>query len=434
MRQAHNQITYLFEFGCVGVLSSEKCVMYFILGFTLGLTLLTSYIVLYISFCLWRPSKKPPDMTFTTPQAIHSLLDPPGTTTTTLLRCRAIPNARLIRAFGIHNSAFTSPSTEVWNAFRKNSKARLRAFESQDKWDILREVIEGAIEFYLPDAHLSGDYGAFMQAIVFVTVLSAFFEQPDPVSFPEASSVRFVTEGISTLWMASKSPTFRSGSPILARINQHLHEWLPDDPKDPFCNNPLEIILPAYETLWRLVADAYVYLEGSPNYILPLLDFFDNPTANQFRTPAVEETPTPQDIINEVLRLHPPTKRIKRNIPTPSSPPWARRLFAATGFSCEVSDNTVAADIEALQRSSVWAPSPHDFDAMRHKASTEAQRECFMPFGAGPLKCVASSLAPRLAGVIIAGVLKREDVQLIRGESKGGREGWAGWKIYKMSV
>ena len=52
-----------------------------------------------------------------------------------------------------------------------------------------------------------------------------------------------------------------------------------------------------------------------------------------------------------------------------------------------------------------------------------------MPFGLGSLKCVASSLTPRLAGMIVTGVAIRDDIELTRGKSQGSREGWGEWRI-----
>ena len=283
---------------------------------------------------------------------------------------------------------------------------------------------------YLPEDLTSGDYATYMQAVVFVTVLATFFD--NTVSFPEPSDVRVVTKGINFLWTTSKSPSFCPASPELVQINKHLRNWIPNDSDNPFHENPLEIILPAYETLWRLVAHAFTYVEANPCYTSPFLDFFNNPTNKQFVMPGISDGPSAQDILKEVLRLHPPTKRIKRSQDEfPSIPAWIRRrIFKAAGFNCDSAcRNNLAADIEALQRSSVWGPSPHEFDAMRHRASTEAQKECFIPFGLGPLMCVASSLAPRLSGMIVAGVASKDDIELTRGENLGSREGWEGWKI-----
>jgi cytochrome P450 len=215
----------------------------------------------------------------------------------------------------------------------------------------------------------------------------------------------------------------------LAEINLYLYNWLPNKPTDPFGKNPLELILPAYETLWRLVAHTFMYVEDTPGLTRPFLDFFNDPTTTQFAKPGISEGPSAQDILQEVLRLHPPTKRIKRTRDDFLSC-IRRRIFGVTGFMCySACSNIVAADVEALQRSSVWGPSPHEFDAMRHRAATEAQKACFMPFGLGPLKCVASSAAPRLAAMVVAGVAIRDDIELSRGESQGSRKDWGGWEI-----
>jgi hypothetical protein len=52
----------------------------------------------------------------------------------------------------------------------------------------------------LPDDLMPGDYATYMQAVVLVTVLAAFFDAT--ISFPDRSEVRFVTEGINDLWTA----------------------------------------------------------------------------------------------------------------------------------------------------------------------------------------------------------------------------------------
>ncbi|KAF8507990.1 hypothetical protein JB92DRAFT_653469 [Gautieria morchelliformis] len=406
--------------------------MSFMPTFTLLLSVFLVFPILYLSFCIRRPCGRPPE-TITTPESIRLLLDPPRKIEV-LLRLRALPNERLIRAFGIHNSTFTSSSTNVRDKFRKNTTTRLRRLDTPGNWQTLRGVIKDIVEFYLPDHPNPGHYATYMQAITFVAVLVAFFDHEIPS--PEASQVRFVTEGINTLWNTSKTRTFDPSSPTLAQINQYLSAWIPDNPSDPFHKNPLELILPAYETLWRLVAHTFTYVEGSPMHTRTFVDFFDDPIAAQFMKPGTSESPSVHDIVQEALRLHPPTKRIKRGQDNMTSiAAWnPRRLFRAAGFTCDyICSSTVAADIEALQRSSVWGPSPHDFDAKRHKASTEAQKECFLPFGLGPLKCVASALAPRLAGMIIAGVASRDDIELTRSQTQGGREGWEGWMICRRS-
>ena len=403
--------------------------MDFIVIFVL-LSFLICCTVVYLSFCVWRLCRIPPEtQTFTRRDAIRSLLDPHGINIKVLLRQRALPNKRLARAFGI-NSTFTSESIDVHHQFRKHTMTRLRNLDTPENWQTIRAAIKEAVDVYLPSDPIWGDYATYMQAVVFVTVLAAFFD--NTLSFPERTEVRFVTEGINQLWTASKSSTCRPTSSILAQINRYLHTWLPDNPADPFHETPLELILPAYETLWRLVAHTFTYVEGTPGYIRLFLDFFNTPTATQFAAPGLSRTPSAQDILQEVLRLHPPTKRIKRSQNDFSSiPAWIRRgIFGMAGFDCyPACSNILAADIEALQRSSVWGPSPHEFDAMRHRAPTEAQRLCFIPFGLGPLKCVASSLAPRLAGMIVAGVAIRDDIELTRGKSQGSREGWGEWRI-----
>ncbi|KAF8528168.1 cytochrome P450 [Hysterangium stoloniferum] len=359
-------------------------------------------------------------------ESIRRLLDPPNTHLRLLLHCRAIPNQHLIRAFQLKTSTFTSPCPKIHTHFRRNIQTRLKALDSLPKWYTLREVVNDSIDFYLPLNAPPRNYAAHIQAVVFMTVLAAFFDFSGP--FPDASDVLFVTQNINALWVASKRNTFLPVT--LAKINGHLHGWIPRNAEDPFDENPLELIIPAYETLWRLIAYSFHYVEKSPELRFPLAEFYEKPTVERFLTRENDGTVVSvSDIIQEALRLHPPTKRLKRLNVNPSFC-WVRSLLGAAGFSLATGSSAVAADIETIQRlPAMWGPLPNEYDPKRHKHLSLMQEASMMPFGCGPLKCMAYSVAPRLAGIVLAVMSRRQDTKLVRGEINGDRQGWKGWEI-----
>ena len=136
--------------------------------------------------------------------------------------------------------------------------------------------------------------------------------------------------------------------------------------------------------------------------------------------------------MQEVLRLYPPTRRISRVVPVSSFPILSvlfPRLF--------IRNLTIAADIEALQRDSVWGNSRGEFDPARHQPQrcTEQQSDTLLAFGAGKLTCVAKNWAPQAAAVITAALLNPvgvgKDLVVEAGSAIGGREGWEGWSVRK---
>ena len=136
--------------------------------------------------------------------------------------------------------------------------------------------------------------------------------------------------------------------------------------------------------------------------------------------------------MQEVLRLHPPTRRISRVVPVSSSP------FLGTIFpGLFVRNQTIAADVEALQQDSVWGNSRREFDPVRHQPQrcTEEQRNTLLAFGAGKLSCIAKNWAPQAAAIITAALLDQvstgKNLFVETGSSMGGRDGWEGWVIRK---
>ena len=138
------------------------------------------------------------------------------------------------------------------------------------------------------------------------------------------------------------------------------------------------------------------------------------------------------NFMQEVLRLYPPTRRISRVVSI-SSFPILSALFPRF-FTRSV---TIAADIEALQRDSIWGNSRGEFDPVRHQPQlcTEQQSNTLLAFGAGKLACVAKNWAPQAAAIITAAFLDQvghgKGLAVEAGRAIGGRGGWEGWSIRK---
>ncbi|CAI2167808.1 9142_t:CDS:1 [Funneliformis geosporum] len=158
--------------------------------------------------------------------------------------------------------------------------------------------------------------------------------------------------------------------------------------------NSLNVIIPAYETMWRVVLYAILEIkirpllrnkettEGNANIDFEKLDdavkvFLEKPKN-------VSKVPPLCHVIQETLRLYPPTRHIHR----------------------EKEGLRVTVDVEAIHRDpKIWGDDALLFNPERfHKKPEEAS---FIPFSVGPLKCVAAEFAPTFAAIIISVILNR---------------------------
>jgi len=232
--------------------------------------------------------------------------------------------------------------------------------------------------------------------------------------------VIFVVGGINELWASSKmpGPTHRQ-TEVLERLNGHLLQWLPT------YERPLDFIIPAYETMWRVVAVTVARAGHDHGARAAFSAYIDSPTECQYKH-FNNGGPSVEYFLCEVLRLHPPSRRLSRATPPkfPGFPTWGR-----------ASDE--AADLEALHRDThIWGQQGHIFDPMRFHPTrlSHKQHHALIPFGYGPLRCIAFKEAPRFAAIVAASISNVIDephtrYRLVRGEKLGGRDGWEGWSI-----
>lgn len=190
----------------------------------------------------------------------------------------------------------------------------------------------------------------------------------------------------------------------LITLMENLTCILPANSQQNPRQNPLNIILPAYETLWRVVLRLLIetlFRHGDKNglwklCLTKLSQKLDN--GENFSLHAeVEGRLCVLDIVNEGLRLYPPTKRIYR---------WEQR---ENQHRCLYEyPELCAADIEALHRDDkVWGPDVLQFEPERWSRYSAAERkramEQFIPFGYGSLSCPAKGdFAPKMIALLVA--------------------------------
>ncbi|KAJ7596402.1 hypothetical protein C8J56DRAFT_917362 [Mycena floridula] len=334
---------------------------------------------------------------------IHSILSPPHTSIEEQLLRRALPNQRLVRAFAVTNT-FVSCDTGIRTDFRENADRLLHA---AGDWRHLQDLASQAAELSLPLESIP--YNTFIGGLTLRFVLVGLLQVPASIDSFDSADIDFVTRTITDLWALSKRPE-QSDSARLDRLNHHLRILVPDREQYP---NPLDFVIPAWETMWRVVAATVAHTRTDLAARQAFADLRDQPTFLQFRH-VKNSGLSVGFIIAETLRLHPPSRHIYRS----------------------VENKLQIADIEGVQVSrSIWGENAGDFKPRRHAELTQEQKSSLMSFGYGQLKCPAVSWAPLASAIVVAEVLHRVDdaEYLLRaGGDLGRREGWEGWAVDKV--
>ena len=201
--------------------------------------------------------------------------------------------------------------------------------------------------------------------------------------------IPIITEKINKLWIDSKDNEQPSQSD--KRILQEaLAEECPGMTSS--SDNPLNLIIPAYETLWRVVLSGFLHVNfvkgGSPTLSSVLAKFLANPTTSSRKAHLDDFQVSVDHIVMEALRLYPSVKRVYRKFHMDNRP----------------GPEDVAADIEACQRSqALWGPDAQRFVPSRWiHASNEAQNS-YMAFGVSPFLCPArGEFGPMMIGILVA--------------------------------
>ncbi|KAL0070413.1 hypothetical protein AAF712_002244 [Marasmius tenuissimus] len=360
----------------------------------------------------------------TTMKGIQRLLKPDNVDDYSLLQSRSIPNQRLVTAFELTNT-FVSADAAVHENFRRKAQRMLRR-----DWVEFLQVATDAANMSLPSISPGNvrQLDHFIQITTLRIVLIFLLGVQRQPKDMNDEDLQITAELISELWSRSKTqPTVDSES--LNRLNHHLRRLIDDNEAFP---NPLDFVIPTWETMWRVVATTVTYADDSPQYRETFGRLQTGSPATSFHD--ASDGPSAHSIVTEVLRLHPPSRRIHRATTRPflGIPTFLDKFVSVT--------RQEMADVEAYHLSQdVWGPSAKAFDPTRHE-NPVAEGGDILAFGWGPLQCVAKKWAPMAIGMTVSAILEVlgtdaesgiSDFILVRGERIGGREGWDGWEVRK---
>ncbi|KAG6861786.1 hypothetical protein C0995_012290 [Termitomyces sp. Mi166 len=359
--------------------------------------------------------------------ALQHLLNPPNASSQDILTSRALPNARLIRAFALTNT-FVSRDIGVHKAFVGRAMSLLKA-ATERGWSHFQNIAIDSVEEALPHADKK-DFDAFVQDVTMRVALVAILDIDVSLEELDSEDIHVVSTLITLLWSLSKKPD-PIPAQLLPRLNYHLRRLIHDENAYP---NPLDFVIPIWETMWRVIATSVAYAHNSSHIFSKL---HSSPTMDQFRY--FDSThPSVEWFVTEVMRLHPPSKRIARASLTPLFPISLPSNFTAKLFGPLL--RRECADIGSVLRSKhIWGMDADTFEPLRfhsNRLTWEQEMIKSLPFGYGRFKCVAASWAPMAAGIVSAAILERlqgSDFCLVAGKSIGGREGWSGWSVVAVA-
>ncbi|TCD66420.1 hypothetical protein EIP91_001411 [Steccherinum ochraceum] len=397
-------------------------------------------IVTWQAFQRSRHTRHPTSTCVDTMNGLRSVLENPNASLQTLLVSRAGSNSRLRASFQLTNT-FVSDDPHLHREFVTKAKGFVQAQASSHSRAAFADMCSAIVEEVLAAGNANGHpvaFDDFIQVVTFKVILSSLFGAE--IDGLDDGDVLFAARAINTLWQQSKQAEPPSLD-LLCQLNSHLRSWLPEH------TNPLDFIVPAYETMWRVVAIAVarVHRDGSLVYQTAFSDFLQDPSRGHFQRWNSVQEPSIESVIQETIRLYPPTRRISRLIVSSQELSWSSRIFrtlfkfpfSAPTFPAPTSQYTAIVDIGALHRDpTIWGPDSDVFDPLRFHSSriTSSQKECMLGFGFGRLKCVAKDWAPHTAAIIVAAVLSRTcgevaRFKIVEGEKIGNREGWEGWEV-----
>jgi hypothetical protein len=342
--------------------------------------------------------------------------------TTTLVK-RSKPNQRLVTAFGIDN-AFTTFDKEYHAELKRKIEDTLEKKNNPDSRSQLAQKASVRIQEYVKEYKItetSMPLVKLIQVLVFKTVVSIFFPNEREINIGHAERI---TSLMNSLWHDSKNPIklalakYSSAHSGITWERAEIHSLLRDVFQDALHNiprfdpipprdNPLNVLLPAYMGLFRVVLRCFLEvrfrhsLDNHPRWQMckgPFQTFINNPDNNAWNVPN-EEGISVQMIIAETLRLYPPT----------------RRIYMQQDNNWRVD----AVDIETLHRvGDIWGTYPLRFDPSRWikedgRGLDVGNTREYMPFGskgASISRCPSRIRGgPKLIAVIVGALLQEID-------------------------
>lgn len=330
------------------------------------------------------------------------------------VQSRAYPNQRLVRTFGIDN-AFTTTNEKYRKVFRSYTKEKMTLDDG--RWKNIANLAKRLVGTAVPQPGsdiASIRLDSLGQSVTLKISLHVLFDL-DPLQLDDELILE-IARSINFLWTESKSTKHPSDADQ-ERLRKALGFIVPDLGPNAR-QNPLNLILPAYETMWRVALFCFIevtFRQGARAEWKQILnDFLADPTKARFE----DRGPRPNvvsaaDIINEALRLYPPTKRVYRK-------------FHMAG---KTDPEIVAANIEACHRiSAIWGSDALLFRPSRWSEISDKAHKAFMPFGGSTFVCPAKhDFGPRMIGILVAAlaahITPRDwKLELCVGGPNGGEE------------
>lgn len=271
---------------------------------------------------------------------------------------RAAPNQRLVRVFGIDNS-FTSTDSPWRSIFIRSTvskmKAAIKLGESgcppggSGNWSHMRELAMASFGEYMSHAGETVYVAELVQFVTLKVSLVYLFDGAEEAMAENGfANVKYIGKRINELWIASKyededdkgltwSSDTRLRNALIevttvpAAPTMHMPGAFPSDTHeenkpisdlDVSRTNPMNLILPAYETMWRVVMRCVLEVryrndQRCAEWNAILKKYLDAQQDGQAtgRDPlweASENGVAAIDIVKETLRLYPPSRRIHR--------------------------------------------------------------------------------------------------------------------------
>ncbi|EKM83228.1 hypothetical protein AGABI1DRAFT_29914, partial [Agaricus bisporus var. burnettii JB137-S8] len=383
--------------------------------------------------------------------SITTLLNPPRTSLNQLLQERASANHHLSRTLNLTNT-FVDADPDVHTRFVQHSHTLLKHANSSG-WARFQETCSQAVDLSLneyPSLILSDTtngedipFDHFVQIVVLRTILAGLLDIGKDVDELDIRSLASVTTIINQLWTYSKSPgntNKETSSSLSQRLQSHLRQLVPPESG---LSNPIDFVVPTWETLWRVCATLIARIQEDQSYEDVFHEFLhaETPINRQFNVSVNPYGFSVRDFVVESMRLHPPVKRISRFQTHSTSSNDHHHIFRSSPIP---GPTRVVADIEKVLRDpEIWSEDAPFFNPRRHREQLQskvgvheqirAQAETLkLVFGHGPLRCVAASWAPVAAAVIgatIVGQIREGGFEVVVGDRIGGRVGWGGWKV-----
>ncbi|OOF91490.1 hypothetical protein ASPCADRAFT_399852 [Aspergillus carbonarius ITEM 5010] len=303
------------------------------------------------------------------------------------LKSRALSNTKIQAAFGIHN-AFTSGEPDFVTQFVARAKEYINV--TPGAWDANTRALQDAAQVWVEhpngEIHLASMAQSLTLRFMMLTVFKTKFNAPHTTNSYLAGFARAINQA----WMFAKEES--------GLIRFHHNQLLRDNitaffPAYDFmqaCGNPLNFILPGYETTWRVVLRLFLEIRRARNqdWIDTMVWYAMEPTKINYldksRGVSVE------NLVLEALRLYPPTRRIHRT------------FHFENEKKNTVDEVSYAADIEACHLSKkIWGRDALDFNPLRWARLTKEQSDAFMPFGSAPFECPAKPVfGPRIIAIV----------------------------------